>query len=328
VKAIIHTRYGPPEGLQLAEIEKPVPAAGEVLVKVHAASLNAYDWRLMRAQPFLVRLMGGGFLRPKSSRFGADMAGRVEVVGRGVDVFQPGDAVYGDVAGSGAFAEYVAAPEKLLARKPAGATFAEAAAVPMAASTVLQGLRNDGNAQPGQKVLINGASGGVGTFAVQIAKALGAHVTAVCSTRKMEMTAALGADRVIDYTREDPTREGARYDLILAVNGYYPLTAYRRALRDGGTYVVAGGKNRQLFEGLLLGPLLSRMGSKAFKVLSATPNREDLDYLSSLIDDGQVTPVIDRTYPLDQVPDAVRYLEQGHAAGKVIISVASDAADR
>src|SRR5688572_6664592 len=226
MKAIVYTQYGPPDVLQLKEIEKPTPKDNEVLVKICAASVNAYDWHYMRADPFLVRLMGGLF-RPRNPRLGADIAGRVEAVGSNVTQFRPGDEVYGDLAasGNGAFAEYAAVPEHALVLKPANLSFEQAAAVPMAAVTALQGLRDAGKLQPGQKVLINGASGGVGTFAVQIAKYFGAEVTAVCSTRNIDLVRSLGADHVIDYKRDDFTQNGQRYDLILAVNGYHPLSA-------------------------------------------------------------------------------------------------------
>jgi NADPH:quinone reductase-like Zn-dependent oxidoreductase len=249
MKAIVYTKYGPPDVLQLQELEKPTPRENEVLVKIHAASVNALDWHMLTADIFLVRFMGGGLFAPKKNRLGADMAGRVEAVGSNVSQFRPGDAVFGDVEpfGSGAFGEYVAVPEKGLVLKPANLSFEEAAALPVAALTALQGLRDVGQIQPGQKVLINGASGGVGTFAVQIAKAFGAEVTAVCSTRNLGQARALGADHVIDYTKEDFTQNGQQYDLILAANGYHPLSAYKRSLAPKGIYVMAGGKTRQMF---------------------------------------------------------------------------------
>jgi len=264
MKAIVYTKYGPPDVLQLKEVEKPIPKDNEVLIRVRAASVNAYDWRLMRAKPFLVRLMGGGLLKPKNKILGADIAGRVEAVGKNVKQFQPGDEVFGDISacGNGGFAEYVCAHENTLVLKPAGMTFEEVAAVPMAAVTALQGLRDKGQIKPGQKVLINGASGGVGTFAVQIAKSFGAEVTAVCSTRNLDMARSIGADRVIDYTQEDFTRNGQHYDLILAANGYHSIFDYKRALSPGGIYVMTGGSMAQMFQAMLLGPLLSMIGSK------------------------------------------------------------------
>jgi NADPH:quinone reductase-like Zn-dependent oxidoreductase len=322
MKAIVYRNYGSPDVLKLEEVERPTPKDDHVLVQVHAASVNAYDWRLMRADPFLVRLMGGGLLKPKNTILGADIAGRVVAVGRNAKQFRPGDEVYGDlsVCGNGGFAEYVAVPEHALALKPANLTFEQAAAVPMAALTALQGLRDNGQIQPGQKVLINGASGGVGTFAVQIAKSLGADVTAVCSTGKLDMARSLGADQVIDYTREDFTQNGRRYNLILAVNGYHPISAYKRALSPKGVYVMAGGSAAQLFQALLLGPWMSRTGGKKLATLSAKPNQKDLAFMNELLEAGKVVPVIDRCYPLHEVPEAIRYLETGHAKGKVIIT--------
>src|SRR5437763_1002498 len=261
MKAIVHTHYGSPDILQLKEVARPTPKEDEVLVKVNAASVNAADWHLMRGKPFLVRLMGFGLLKPKHKILGTDIAGRVEAVGRNVKQFQPGDEVFGSMRGG--FAEYVCAREDSLVLKPANISFEEAAAVPIAAVTALQGLRDKGRIQPGQKVLINGASGGVGTFAVQIAKSFGTEVTAVCSTRNVDMARSIGADHVIDYTQEDFTRNGQRYDLILAANGYHPISDYKRALSPRGTYVMSGGSSMaQLFQAMLVGALISMTGSK------------------------------------------------------------------
>lgn len=321
MKAIVYERYGPPDVLQLRDIEKPAPKEGEVLVKVHATSLNAYDWHLLRADPFLVRLMGGGLLRPKTTIPGADIAGRVEAVGPGSSQFRPGDAVFGGVAsGSGGFAEYAVAPESALALKPANLSFEQAAAVPMAGMTALQGLRDAGRIQAGQKVLINGASGGVGTFAVQLAKYFGAEVTAVCSTGNVETVRSLGADRVIDYTEEDFTRSGKQYDLILGVNGYHPLSAYRRALAPQGVYVMVGGRNAQIFQALLLGRLMSSKGGRRMGAVSAKVSQEDLLILKELLEAGRIVPVIDRRFPFRDAVDAVRYLGAGHARGKVVVA--------
>jgi NADPH:quinone reductase-like Zn-dependent oxidoreductase len=322
MKAIICTKYGPPEVLKLEEVPKPAPRDDEVLVKVQAASVNAADWHILRADPFLMRLLFG-LLKPKHKILGADVAGRVEAVGGNVEQFQPGDEVFGDISGYGwgGFAEYVCAPENALALKPAGMTFEEAAAVPLAAVTALQGLRDKGKIQPGQKVLINGASGGVGTFAVQIAKSFGADVTAVCSTRNLDLARSIGADQVIDYTQEDFTQSGRRYDLILAVNGYHPISAYKRALSPKGIYVMAGGSKAQAYQALLLGPLMSITGSKKMGNLVTKPNRNDLVFIKGLLEAGDVVPVIDRRYPLKEVANAFRYLEEGHARGKVVITV-------
>ncbi|MGB5843320.1 MAG: NAD(P)-dependent alcohol dehydrogenase [Anaerolineales bacterium] len=323
MKAIVYTEYGPPDVLHLKDVEKPAPKDNEILVKVHAASVNAYDWHLLTADIFLVRLMGGGLNKPKNTRLGADIAGRVEAVGGNVKQFQPGDEVFGDIAGlgSGGFAEYVSVPESALALKPANLSFEQAAAVPMAAVTALQGLRDEGQIQPGQKVLINGASGGVGTFAVQIAKSFGAEVTAVCSTRNLDMARSLGADHVIDYTEEDFTQNRQLYDLILAVNGYHPISAYKRALTPKGIYVMAGGSMAQIFQAMLLGPLMSITGDKKMGGVSAKPSQKDLIFLKELLETGKVVPVIDRRYPLSETAEALRYLGEGHARGKVIITL-------
>jgi NADPH:quinone reductase-like Zn-dependent oxidoreductase len=323
MKAIVYEKYGSPDVLQLKEVEKPSPKEDEVLVKVYAASVNAYDWHLLTADIFLVRLMGGGLGKPKNTRLGADIAGRIEAVGRNVRQFRPGDEVFGDISawGNGGFGEYVAGPESLLALKPANLSFEEAAAVPMAALTALQGLRDQGQIQPGQKVLINGASGGVGTFAVQIAKAFGAEVTAVCSPRNLDQARSLGADHVIDYTKEDFTQNGQQYDLILAANGYHPLSAYKRALTPKGIYVMAGGSMAQIFQGMLLGKWMSKTGGKKMGGVSAKPNQEDLVFLKELLEVGKIVPVIDRRYPLSETAEALRYLGGGHARGKVVISV-------
>jgi len=322
MRAIVYHQYGSPDVLQLEEVQKPVPQDDEVLVKVLGASAAAGDWHLLRAKPFLVRFMYG-LLKPKHKILGAAFAGRVEAVGRNVTQFQPGDEVFGDVSecGFGAFAEYVAAPENALALKPTSLTFEEAATVPVSAVTALQGLRDQGHIQPGQKVLIDGASGGVGTFAVQIAKSFGTEVTAVCSTGKMEMMRSIGADHVIDYTQEDFTQNGQRYDLILAANGYHPISAYQRALSQEGTYVMSGGSMAQLFQAMLLGPWLSRKGSQKMGSLMAKPNQKDLLFLKELLEADKVTPVIDRSYPLRETAEAIRYLEVGHAKGKVVITV-------
>lgn len=323
MKAIVYEQYGPPEVLRLAEVARPEPGADEVLVEVHATALNAWDWHMLRADPFLVRLMGGGLLKPAVTILGVDIAGRVAAVGRDVTRFEAGDEVFGDISGFGAggLAEYVAVPARGLVEKPRGLTFEQTAAVPMSAITALQGLRDRGSLQPGQNVLLHGASGGVGTFAVQIARALGGEVTAVCSSSKVEQTRDLGADTVIDYTCEDFAANGNRYDLILGINGHRPLADYRRALAPGGTYVLVGGTNAQMFEALLLGPIYSMGGSERFVQLTWSPNPEDLTWIKERLESGALKPVIDRRYPLEQVPETIRYLEGGHASGKVVINV-------
>jgi NADPH:quinone reductase-like Zn-dependent oxidoreductase len=323
MKAIVYTRYGSPDVLQLRDVEQPVPRDNELLVKVHAASVNAYDWHFLTADIFLIRLMGAGVFKPRNTRLGADIAGRVEAVGRNVRQFRPGDEVFGDLAGhgNGGFAEYVSASESVFALKPANLSFEEAAAVPMAAVTALQGLRDEGTIRPGQKVLIQGASGGVGTFALQLAGYFGAEVTAVCSTKNLDQARSLGADHVIDYTKEDFTRSGQRYDLIFAANGYHSLSEYKRALTPAGIYVMAGGSMAQIFEAMLLGSVMSMSGGRRMGGVSARPNREDLAFLKGLLEAGKVVPVIDRRYPLDETADALRYLGEGHARGKVVITM-------
>ena len=324
MKAIVYTKYGPPDVLQLQDVEKPAPKEDEVLVKIHAAAVNYGDASFVRGKPFVVRLMGAGLLKPKVKILGSDIAGRVETVGRNARQFQPGDEVLGDISGFGwgGFAEYVAVPEKALALKPANLSFEQAAAVPQAATVALQGLRDEGHIQPGQKVLINGASGGIGTFAVQIAKSFGAEVTAVCSTRNLDMVRALGADHVIDYTQEDFAQSGQLYDLILATAGYRSIFDYKQALSPRGIYVMAGGSMTQVFQAMLLGQMISKSGGKKLGNLAAKPSAEDLVFLNELLEDGRVAPVIDSCYPLSEVAEALRYYGEGHARGKVVITVA------
>lgn len=324
MKAIVVERYGMPDVLEFKDVAKPTPKDNEVLVKVHAASLNMFDWHLLTADIFLVRLNAGLF-KPKYKIPGADVAGRVESVGKNVTQFKVGDEVYGDLAasGCGSLAEYVSVPEKALALKPVNLTFEEAATFPMAAVTALQGLRDAGKISAGHKVLIQGASGGVGSFAVQIAKAFGAEVTAVCSTRNVEQVRSLGADHVIDYTKEDFTKNGKQYDLILAVNGYHPINDYKRALTPKGIYVMAGGSNKQMFEALLRSSFVSEKNGRKLGVLTALPKQEDLVYLKGLTESGKLKPVIDKQYPLSETAQALRYLGEGHARGKVVLAVAS-----
>jgi NADPH:quinone reductase-like Zn-dependent oxidoreductase len=321
MQAIVFTRYGSPDVLQFQDIEKPLPQDHQLLIEVHAASVNTLDLAIRGA--LLARLFTGGLLRPKDPRVGVDLAGRVEAVGSAVTQFRPGDEVFG--RGRGAFAEYACVREDAVVLKPATITFEAAAAVPVAALTALQGLRDKGQIQPEQKVLIHGASGGVGTFAVQIAKSFGAEVTAVCSTRNVDMARSIGADHVIDYTQEDCTRSGQRYDLILAVNGYHPILAYRRVLSERGIYVMAGVSKDHIFQALLqamlLGPVISRAGEQRMGFFLAKPNQKDLMYVKELLETGKVVPVIDRRYPLSETAEAFRYLEEGHARGKVVITV-------
>jgi NADPH:quinone reductase-like Zn-dependent oxidoreductase len=323
MKAIVCIKYGSPDVLQLQEVEKPLPGDKQLLIKVYAASVNSLDWHLITGKPVLVRLMGMGFFKPKDPRVGADLAGRVEAVGSGVTQFKPGDEVFG--RGDGTFAEYALAGENNLVLKPASLSFEAAAAVPVAAITALQALRDQGGIQPGQKVLINGAGGGVGIFAVQIAKAFGAEVTAVCGTRHVDKVRSLGADHIIDYTQEDFTRNGQRYDLIVAINGYHSIFAYERALKPKGTFVMIGSSNARMVWALmqtsLFGSLISRREEKKAVVLSATINHEDLVFLKDLIGAGKVMPVIDRTYSLSEVPEAIRYMDAGHVGGKIVIRV-------
>ncbi len=320
MKAIVYTQYGSPDVLRLQEVEKPAPKDDEVLVKVQAASVNALDWHLLTADIFLVRLMGMGLFKPKNPILGADIAGQVEAVGKNVKQFRPGDEVFGDI-GHGGFAEYAAVPEQSLALKPANLSFEAASAVPVAALTALQGLRNSGKILAGQKVLINGAAGGVGTFAVQIAKAIGAEVTAVCSARNLEQARSLGADHVIDYTKENFTQSGQQYDLIFAANGYHPLAAYKQALTPKGNYVMAGGKTRQIFEAMLLGSWMSEKDGRTMGNVSAHISQEDMLTITELLESGKVVPVIDKRYPLTEVAEALRYLGSGHARGKLVIKV-------
>jgi NADPH:quinone reductase-like Zn-dependent oxidoreductase len=323
MNAIVYTKYGPPDVLHLVEVKKPALNEEKVLVKVYAASINAGDWHMLTANPFPLRLTGVGLFKPKNTILGADISGCVEAVGRNVKQFRPGDAVFGDVfgLGSGSFSEYVSVPESALALKPSNVSFEEAAAVPVAAVTALQGLRDQGHIQPGQKVLINGASGGVGTFAVQIAKAFGAEVTAVCSRRNLEMALSIGADHVSDYTKEDFTQSGQQYDLILAVNGYHPLSAYKRALSPQGIYVFTGGLPAQIFQALLLGPLMSKSDGRKMTSVMKKANQKDLLFIRDLLEDGKIRPVIDECYPLSKTSEAFWYFEKGHTRGKVVITV-------
>jgi NADPH:quinone reductase-like Zn-dependent oxidoreductase len=327
MKAVVYRSYGSPDVLRLEEIAKPVPNDNQLLIKVRAASVNPLDWHYMRGEPYLVRIVQTGLLSPTSPRLGVDFAGTVESVGSKVTKFKPGDEVFGGRLG--AFAEYVCVREDgALALKPANLTFEQAASVPIAGVTALQGLRDKGKLQPGQKVLINGASGGVGTFAVQIAKSFGADVTGVCSTRNVEMVRSIGADRVIDYTKEDFTRSGQRYDVILDMVGTHSLSEYRNALTPNGALVLIGSTDKTLWLGFLVGLLkvaiFSRFVSQDMSFMIAGLDSGDLAVLGDLMQAGKVTPVIDRSYRLSEIRDAVRYLEEGHARGKVVITMGGD----
>lgn len=314
MKAIVYTKYGPPDVLQLKEVEKPIPKDHEVLIKVQAASVNPFDWHFMRGTPYLVRIQAG-ILKPKDNAIGVDVSGVVEAVGKDVKEFQSGDEVFGSC--NGAFAEYVSASEKGLVKKPDNLTFEQAASVPVAAFTALQGLRDKGQIQPGQKVLINGASGGVGTFAVQIAKSFGAEVTGVCSTRNVDMVRSIGADFVIDYTQEDFTQSAKHYDLIFDTIGNRSLANCRSILSSNGILVIVGGPMNRA----LRASVMSRFVSQKMLMFMALRSKKDLIVMHDLLVSGKVTPVIDRRYSLNEVPQAIRYLEEGHARGKVIITM-------
>jgi len=321
MKAITYQNYGSPDVLKCVEIEKPTVGDDEVLIKVRAASVNPLDWRVMRGRPYFMRLMTG-LRRPKDTRLGVDVAGQVEAVGRNVTQFKPGDEVFG--ACSGAFAEYACSSESALVTKPNNVTFEQAAAVNVGACTALQGLRDKGRIQPGQKVLINGAAGGVGTFAVQIAKWFGAEVTGVCSARNAEMVRSIGADHVIDYTREELTKSKQRYDLLLDCVGNRSLSQCRLVLNSKGTYVAVGGPDGRWLGPLapmIKAPVLSPFVSQKLVMLMSRVSKEDLTTIRELMEAGKVTPVIDRRYSLSEVPEAIRYLEEGHARGKVVITL-------
>lgn len=323
MKAMTYTQYGPPDVLRLSEVEKPTPKADEVLVRVYGSSINYADNAMLTGKPFMVRLMTGAPLKPTRTILGADIAGRVESVGANVTQFKPDDEIYGDLSSChhGGYAEYVCANESALALKPKNLSFEQAAAVPLAGITALQGIQK-ANIHAGQSVLINGASGGVGSFVVQLAKARGADVTAVCSSRNLDMARGIGADHVIDYTKEDFTRNGRRYDVIIAANGYRPLAAYKRVLKPNGTYVMTGGTMSQIFEAMLLSPLMTLGTEMKMGNLMAQPSQKDLGTMKDLIEDGKVTPVIDNCYPLSELAEAFRYFTDVHARGKVVISVA------
>jgi NADPH:quinone reductase-like Zn-dependent oxidoreductase len=319
MKAIVRTQYGPPSVVQFAEVATPTPADNEVMIRIRAASVNPLDLFLMKGMPWN---RVPGLRKPKHEVLGCDIAGQVEAVGKNVKQFRVGDEVFGVTGFEGkGFAEYGCALEEKLARKPTSLSFQDAAAIPIAASTALQGLRDKGRIQPGHKVLIEGASGGVGTFAVQIAKAFGTEVTAVCSTRNVDKVRTIGADHVVDYTQADFTRSGQRYDLILGVSAHHSISEYRRMLSQDGIYVAVGGGVARILEALVLGSFLSQLGRKKITFFIAKMNQKDLAFLGNLLETGKVRPVIDRRYPLSDAAEALRYLAEGHAQGKVVLVV-------
>ena len=323
MKAIVQDRYGSADVLELAAVDQPAPEDDELLVRVHAAGVDAGAWHLMTGLPYLIRLAGYGLRKPRQRIRGRELAGRVEAVGRDVTRFRPGDEVYG--IGEGAFAEFARVPQKRAAPKPVNLGFEQAAAVPISAITALQGLRDKGRLQPGQRVMVIGAAGGVGSFAVQLAKAFGAHVTGVVSTTKTDLAWSIGADEVVDYTREDATDGRRRYDLVLDTAGNRPLSSLRRALTPKGTLVIVGGEAEGRWLGgterLLRAGLLSPFVGQRLLGFVAGEGADDLRALTDLIEAGKVSPVIDRTYPLDQAPEALRYWAEGHARGKVVVTI-------
>jgi len=319
MKAIVYDNYGSPEVMRLADVDKPVPQEDEVLVEVYAASINYVDWQLLKGESFLLRVLNG-LTKPRKHILGDDIAGKVEAAGENVSRFNPGDEVFG-ISDFGAFAEYACADQKYLMKKPGNISFEQAAAFPYAAVTALLSIRNQGQVQPGDKVLINGASGGVGVYAVQLAKSFGAEVTGVCSTSKLDFVLSVGADHVIDYTKDDFTTQNQRFDLVVAVAGNRSIFDYKRALKPGGKYICVGGSMKQYFQAMLLGPILSvgsdiSMGSSGW----VKPEREDFDFLLQLIETGRLLPVVDRTFPLNKAPEALRYYGEGKAHGKVVIT--------
>ena len=320
MKAIVYHKYGSPDVLKLEEVEKPSPRDDEILIKIHAVSVNGSDREGLIGKPLYARM--GGLRKPGYPILGSDIAGRVEAVGKNNTEFQVGDAVFGEIPGyKGGFAEYVCTRGRTMARKPATLTFEEAAAIPQAGVIALRAMRDKGQVQPGQKVLINGAGGGAGTFAVQLAKLYGAEVTGVDNTGKMEFLRSLGADHLIDYTRQDFTRNGKQYDLILDVIAHRSVFAYARALKPKGTYFFVGGSVPTLFQILFLGPLIKRITGKQICILAVPQNRKDLISITELCEAGKVRPVIDRVYPFSEVPEALRYVGEGRTKGKIVIIV-------
>jgi NADPH:quinone reductase-like Zn-dependent oxidoreductase len=323
MKAIVHHQYGSPDVLKLEEVAVPTPTDDEVLIKVHAVSINGSDWEGLRGKPLYARL--GGLRRPNNKVLGSDIAGRVEIAGKNIRQFQPGDEVFGEMPSyRGGFAEYVCVSEKALARKPARLTFEEAAAIPQGAVIALQGIRDQGQVRPGQSVLINGAGGSAGTFAVQLAKYYGAEVTGVDNTEKLDFIRSLGADHVIDYTRVDFTKNGKQYDMILDVIAHRSVFAYKRSLRPNGSYFMVGGSVATMFQMLLLSAWIRKTTGRKIRLLVVQRNQKDLAFMTELCATGKIIPVIDRRYPLSEVPEALRYVGEGHAKGKVVIEVSKE----
>lgn len=320
MKAVVYRRYGSPDVLSIEDVGQPAPKDDQILLRVHAASINAADRVLLRGKPAVVRFMSMGISKPKHPILGFDVAGRVEAIGRRVEAFKPGDEVFG-ACDFGGFAEYVCVSDKTLVGKPANVSFEQAAATPMAGYTALQAIRDKGRLRSGQKVLVDGASGGVGTFAVQIAKTFGAEVTAVCSTANVEIVQSLGADHVVDYTQEDFTQSGRHYDLIVGANAYRPISDYARALSPNGTYVMTGGGGPQILQAMLQGLWLSMTTSRKLGNMMAAANKKDLLALKELLETEKIAPVIERTYPLTEVPEAIRRIENEHARGKTVITM-------
>jgi NADPH:quinone reductase-like Zn-dependent oxidoreductase len=323
MKAFVHRKYGSPETLKLEEVEKPSPKDNEVLIKVKASSVNPLDWHVLRGSPYFIRFQLGLF-RPKNKSIGADMAGIVEAVGSAVTGFKPGDEVFSDIHpnGSGGFGEYVSVPEEVLVLKPSNISFEEAAAIPIAGLTALQGLRDHGKIEAGKKVLINGASGGVGTYAVQIAKSYGAEVTAVCSTRNQEQAKSIGADHLIDYSKEDFTQNGQQYDLIFEGVGNKSVKELKRALSPNGIVVMVGFSGMgKMFKFMMQAPRVGKKSNQKMATMLAEMNQPDMSKLGELLESGTITSIIDKKYPLEELPEAIAYVEEGHARGKVVISL-------
>ncbi|MDY8136827.1 NAD(P)-dependent alcohol dehydrogenase [Aquimarina sp. 2201CG5-10] len=322
MKAAVYQKYGTTEVLRIQQVEKPVPKDNEVLVKVNAASVNSWDWDLLRGKPFVVRLAGGGLFSPKKHILGCDIAGKIEAIGKNVKQFKIGDEVFGDISqcGWGGFAQYVCTKENSLIHKPAEITFETAAAIPQAGVMAYQGIYDYGRVKSGQKILINGAGGGVGTFAIQMAKSCGAHVTGVDSKHKFDIMKSIGADHTINYKQEDCTKTGQQYDLILDVVGHHSIYDFKRALLPGGTYRMIGGHTNLIFQSLLVGPLISIITNKTMGILAHEPNK-NLDTILTLIKTGQITPIVDQLFPLEKTAEALEYLGNGGVKGKIVITM-------